>query len=107
MPFYLFMDDDDMEMFIIRPKPMDNPSAPNGASTVGSILTISSPDFLYVDATTQYTYQWKLLGVPIGGATNPSLNLVIGLLGLVTCTVTANSIAGSASYTTPGVTVTL
>ena len=80
--------------------PLDSvPPAIQGAATVGKALACSTGIWASVSPIT-YSYQWLRDGAAISGATGSSYVVAnADLLHLLSCTVTADNAAGSASAT--------
>ncbi len=84
--------------------------AVSGGSAQGSVLSCSrgdwAPDllgsFLY-QVPQSYSYSWTRNGTPISGATSSSITA--NSAGGYTCSVTAHNLAGTATQTSPGFTV--
>lgn len=75
-----------------------------GDGTVGVILSVNTGT--WTGYTNDYTYQWKLDGAPILGATHASYTpLEAQIDSDITCTVTATNSGGTASETSAAVTV--
>ncbi len=69
-----------------------------GVAQVGQTLTVNVGN--WTGGAMVFTYQWKLAGVDISGATNATYDPVVGDIGdPITVTVTATNSAGSATAT--------
>lgn len=78
----------------------------SGDDTVGSTLTATAGTWTG-SPTPTYAYQWRANGSNVSGATSSTFATTLLSAGdVVTCRVTATNIAGSASATSSGVTLT-
>lgn len=77
-----------------------NPPRVSGSATNGSVLSVSNGAWVG-NGNITYTYQWKLAGVTIVGATSSTYTSLLAQVGsAITCVVTATNSAGNASATT-------